>query len=123
MTFLGCVGVSSTSIGAILDSLFRSMVTVFSVDFSKTPPLPETVTMKPLLNVTGGTTSQKSLLSSAVAPKATGVSQVRVIWSVASSASATVGVPSKGIVTVALPASFSPSFPFSVMEDTETPSP
>ena len=121
MTFFECE--SSTSSGDILDKLFRSMVRGLAVVFSNTSPSPETVTVKPLLKVTGGTTNQNCVLSSAVAPRATGVSQTRVILSAASSAITTVGVPPIGIVTVALPASFSPLLPFRVMDDTVTPSP
>ena len=95
----------------------------FSVVFSKMPRFPTTLIWKPWLKVTGGTTNQKSTLSSAVAPNATGESQTNVTTSVASSDITAVGVPSTGIVIVALPASFSPLLPFKVMDDTVTPSP
>ena len=118
----GSTGVTST--GAILITLLRVMVVLFVVDCSKTPPLDSvTDTTKPSLNVTGGTTNQKALLSATVVPNSTGVLQTRVISFEASSDSTAEGMPSKGIVTVAFPASFSPFLPFSVMEDTETPSP
>ena len=97
------------------------MVTGLDVAFWNASPL--TVTVKPSLKVTGGTTNQKSTLSAAVAPRATGSAQVRVMAVVASSAMAMDGRPAEFMDTVALPAIFSPLLPCRVREETWTPSP
>ena len=76
-----------TSNGDIFDTLFRSIVRDFDVDFSfLTPQLLRvlTVMVNPLLKVTGGTTNQKSVPFSLSEFKLTQLSHVSVIMSVAS---------------------------------------
>ena len=114
----------SISSGVILASLFLSMAMLLLVDFSKCLSSASVIEIvKPLLNVIGGTTNQNCMLLSPVVPSWIGVSQERVISSVASEAIVTDGTPSSGMVTDAFPASFSPLFPFNVIDLTDTPSP
>ena len=86
------------------------------VDFSELPLTWFMLTVNPFLKVPGGTTNQNAVLSSAVAPNVTGVSQVNVITEDASSAITAEGTPSDDMVTVAFPASFSPLLPLNSME-------
>ena len=106
-----------------MDRWFRVMASSLDVDFSKEPSEVATLTVKPSLKVTGGTTNQKSTLSASVAPRATGSAKVRVMAVAASSAMAMDGRPADVIDTVALPAIFSPLLPCRVREETWTPSP
>ena len=78
--------------------LLRVTVNSLVVDFEKVLALSatETVTVKPLEKDTGGTTNQNSLYHSEVATSCTGVSQTRVISSVAPSCIVATGVSTGG---------------------------
>ena len=110
-----------TSMGAILESVFRLIVILFEVDFSVIPPLSSViVTVIPLLKNVGGMTNQKTVAVSAEDETFTGDWQRSVTVSVAELASSTVGVPPTVALTIAFPASFSPLLPFTVIDETET---
>ena len=61
-------------------SLLRSIVRLFVVATSETPPrISVTLTLKPFANVTGGTTKMKSVASEPVSPIGTGCGQIKFI--------------------------------------------
>ena len=79
--------------------------------------------VKPWLNVTGGTTSQKVVAFSTLSPRMTGLSKRMVSSCVAEASKVRDGAWSVRATTVACPASGSALFPRREMDDTETLSP
>ena len=82
------------------------------------------VNVKPLENMVGGTTIQKTVASLEEVPSLTGGSQFKVmVFETPAARKAIVGVEPTSAVTSAFPASISPLFPLREIDSTETSSP